>query len=72
MSTIDRERERETLDSVQKLGRLDPLVQGHMFKLDSRGRLFHKRYFALYEGLLLYYTHEKDFVRDKIRGMVCE
>lgn len=65
-----KERERETLDAVQKLSRLNPLVRGHLFKRDSRRRSFHKRYFALYEGMLLYYTHERDFDKDKQREMV--
>ena len=64
---LDGDRKRDIMNSKQKL---EPLVQGHMFKQDSHGLGFSKRYFVLYEGLLLYYTHEKDFKRDQKRGLV--
>lgn len=49
-----------------------PLVHGHMLKMgSSRLELYNKRYFALYEGVLVYYKHEKDYMKDKKNGLVC-
>ena len=49
-----------------------PLVHGHMLKMgNSRLGLYNKRYFALYEGVLIYYKHEKDYEKDKKNGLVC-
>lgn len=46
-----------------------PLAKGHMFKQDSKGIQFNKRYFVLYEGVLLYYKHEESYRKDQKRGM---
>jgi len=48
-----------------------PLVHGHMMKRNTSRPMFNKRYFALYEGVLIYYHHEKDYKKDKKNGMVC-
>jgi len=46
-----------------------PLVHGHMMKRNTSRPMFNKRYFALYEGVLIYYHHEKDYKKDKKNGM---
>ena len=54
----------------KKLEALEPLVQGHMFKQTSLRRSFVKRYFVLFEGVLLYYSHERDYKTDRRHGLV--
>jgi len=42
-----------------------PIVCGHLYKQNTRGGLFNKRYFALYPRYLVYYAHEADYKKDK-------
>lgn len=42
-----------------------------MMKRNTSRPMFNKRYFALYEGVLIYYHHEKDYKKDRKNGMVC-
>ena len=50
-----------------------PLAEGHgckdVHKLKTFDK-FRRRYFVLYEGLLLYYNHKSCYVRDKKNGLV--
>ena len=50
-----------------------PLAEGHGCKDVEKFRTFarfRKRYFVLYEGLLLYYDHKSSYDRDKKNGLV--
>lgn len=70
--TLNRSKQR-TVEAFKDVSSLHPLVVGHMCKQDKNHYTFSKRYFALYEGgLLVYYTHERDFEEDvkKHQGLV--
>ena len=62
-----------TVEAFKNVPTRHPLVVGHMCKQDKNGLTFSKRYFALYKGgLLVYYSHEKEFENDvkKHQGIV--
>ena len=40
-----------------------PLYQGYLFKESSFHKAFNKRYFVLYEDLLVYYKEEEQFLK---------
>ena len=66
-------REQRTVEAFLEAPSLQPLVAGHMCKQDKTRHTFSKRYFALYDGgLLVYYTHQRDFESDvkKHHGIV--
>ena len=50
-----------------------PLLEGHVFK-DGRGTMAHrgftKRYFLLFEGVLIYYSHQSSYQRDQKNCLV--
>ena len=72
--TISRSaKQQRTVEAFDPTSSLHPIVVGHMCKQDKSGHSFSKRYFALYEGgLLVYYTHQRDFEDDvkKHKGLV--
>jgi hypothetical protein len=47
----------------------EPLYEGIIFKQQSSGSGFNKRYFVLYPGMLLYYEHKRDYMKDLKAGM---
>ena len=51
----------------------DPIYEGYGCKDTSKSRSFERfrrRYFILFEGLLLYYEHKSQYNRDKKNGLV--
>ena len=41
-----------------------PLYQGYLFKESSLHKAFNKRYFVLYQNLLVYFKEEERFLRE--------
>lgn len=48
-----------------------PILEGHVFK-DGNGKLngFTKRYFLLFDGVLIYYTHHSSYEKDQKNFLV--
>ena len=54
---------------------LEPVIEGHGCKDSSKTRSwfgFHRKYFVLYDGILLYYDHKSNYLQDKSKGLVRE
>lgn len=49
--------------AVLKLMSCTPLYQGYLFKESSFHKAFNKRYFVLYQSLLVYYKEEDNFLK---------
>ena len=47
---------------------LNPVLKGYMFKQSHVHRAFNKRFFALYNRIMVYYETENEFLRDASRG----
>ncbi len=53
----------------------EPLLEGHGCKDMSKTWLivvFHRKYFVLYHGVLVYYDHQSGYSHDKKKGLVSE
>ncbi len=64
-------------DSTTAEGATTPILQGHVFKQSSHGIgskigliSFKKRYFVLFNGVLMYYRHQSSYEKDKHHGLV--
>ena len=58
---------------LEKCSLQSPLMEGYGCKDVSKARAlepFRRRYFVLYNGLLLYYHHKSHFEKDKKNGLV--
>lgn len=55
--------EKSTDTAVLELMSHTPLYQGYMFKQSSFHKAFNKRYFVLYQDLLVYYKEEDQFLK---------
>ena len=55
--------EKPTNTAVLDLVSHTPLYQGYMFKQSSLHKAFNKRYFVLYQDLLIYYKEEDQFLK---------
>ncbi len=60
-----------TSNNVNVTAAPTPILQGHVFKQSSHGigskmglLSFKKRYFVLYDGVLMYYKHESSHKKD--------
>ena len=49
-----------------------PIHEGMVFKIGGKGRMsrIQKRFFILYEGVIIYYHHRTTYKKDKKRGFV--
>jgi len=52
-----------TTDSTSTIMSQSPLCQGYLFKDSSVHKAFNKRYFVLYQHLLVYYREMDQFVK---------
>lgn len=57
-------------ETLSRLASQTPIVEGPMFKQYRSGVGFNKRYFALYDGVLLYYHHQRAYEKEKINGTI--
>ena len=64
-------------DSLTVNDAATPILQGHVFKQSSHGFgskfgliSFKKRYFVLFDGVLMYYRHQSSYEKDKHHSMV--
>lgn len=51
-----------------------PIAEGYVCKDTRRSKSFEKfrrRYFVLHNGVLLYYNHRSEYIRDQKNGLVC-
>ena len=64
------EKSRQRKGLVLSLASQSPIVEGPMFKQDSSGVGFSKRYFALYNGVLIYYHHQRAYQKEKDSGII--
>ena len=55
--------EKPTDNAVLQLMSHSPLYQGYLFKESSFHKAFNKRYFVLYQDLLVYYKEEEQFLK---------
>lgn len=59
---------------LQLCSQLQPIAEGYVCKDVRKQRAtfekFRKRYFVLYQGLLVYYNHKSEYTRDKKNGLV--
>lgn len=58
---------------LEKYSLQDPIYEGYGCKDINKTRSlerFRRRYFVLYEGVLLYYKHKSNYQRDKRNGLV--
>ena len=55
--------EKSTNTAVLDLMSHTPLYQGYVFKQSSFHKAFNKRYFVLYQDLLIYYKEEEQFLK---------
>lgn len=60
-----------TAESDTHSSAVAPILQGHVFKQSTHGigakmglLSFKKRYFVLYDGLIMYYEHESGYKKD--------
>ena len=66
LNIVDEEEEpmdKPTDNAVLKLMSQSPLYQGYLFKESSFHKAFNKRYFVLYQDLLVYYREEDQFLK---------
>jgi len=52
---------------------VEPIIEGHGCKDWNKSRSlfgFHRKYFVLYHGILLYYDHKSNYMQDKTKGLV--
>ena len=64
------EKNRQRKETLLSLASQSPIVEGPMFKQGSSGEGFSKRYFALYDGVLIYYHHQRAYQKEKDSGTV--
>lgn len=53
----------------------EPILEGHGCKDMSKAWSifgFHRKYFVLYEGILLYYDHKSSYFKDRTKGLVSD
>ena len=57
---------------LSKFSSQTPIHEGMVFKIGGKGRLsrIQKRFFILYEGVIIYYHHHTTYVKDKKLGFV--
>lgn len=57
---------------LSKFASQTPIHEGMVFKVGGKGRLkrIQKRFFILYEGVIIYYHHNTTYQKDKKRGFV--
>ena len=65
------ERHASSLD-LSKFASQTPIHEGMVFKIGGKERLrrIQKRFFILYEGVIIYYHHRTTYVKDKKHGFV--
>lgn len=66
LNIVDEEEEpmeKPTDSAVLELMSHSPLYQGYLFKESSFHKAFNKRYFVLYQDLLVYYREEDQFLK---------
>ena len=64
---------KDVLKYLDICSREEPIIEGHGCKDIERDGIFasyRRRYFVLYDGLLLYYCHKSEFEKDKKNGLV--
>ena len=67
LNIVDEEEEpmeKPTDNAVLQLMSQSPLYQGYLFKESSFHKAFNKRYFVLYQDLLVYYREEDKFLKE--------
>lgn len=64
--------EEQTSIDLSSLATQMPIHEGTVFKVGGKGGLerVQKRYFVLYEGVVVYYHHHTNYIRDKKDGLV--
>ena len=57
---------------LSKFASQTPIHEGMVFKIGGKGRLsrIQKRFFILYEGVIIYYHHLTTYKKDRKRGFV--
>ena len=63
MKPMEKSADNAGLNEVLRLMSHSPLYQGYLFKESSFHKAFNKRYFVLYENLLVYYKEEEQFLK---------
>ena len=57
-------------ETLSRLASQTPIVEGPMYKQYRSGVGFNKRYFALYDGVLVYYHHQRAYQKEKSSGTI--